>query len=103
VPFSFVAGHQALSAGKYTIEQDGMFIILRSAERNATMLLATHQDRAPGQKSYVLFRRHGAHYFLAEVWRQGSGQALAPGEMERELTIKRDTSEVARVEARLLP
>jgi hypothetical protein len=103
VPFSFIAGHQALPAGQYTIEQDGMFIILRSGERNTTMLVATLRDRAVGQKSYVLFRRHGAHYFLAEVWREGAGQYIAPGELERELTFKRDTSEVARVEARLLP
>jgi hypothetical protein len=104
VPFPFVAGHQALPAGQYTIEQDGMLITLRSGDRRPTVLLAAYKANAvENKKSYLLFREQGAHYFLAEIWREGAGQYIAPGKLERELTFKRNASEVARVEARLAP
>jgi hypothetical protein len=103
VPFSFVAGHQTLPAGEYTIEQNrGQgSAILRSGKGGAIMLLAAKSDQAFEEKSYVLFRRKGTHYFLAEIWRQGEGQVLAPGNLERELASKRPTGEVARIEARV--
>jgi hypothetical protein len=103
VPFSFVAGHQTLPAGEYTIEQDRSqgSAILRSGKSSAIMLLAAKSDRAFEEKSYVLFRRNGTHYFLAEIWRQGAGQVLAPGNLERELANQQARGEVARVEARL--
>ena len=103
VPFSFVAGHQTLPAGEYTIEQDrGQgSAILRSGKGSAIMLLAAKSDRAFEEKSYVLFRRNSTHYFLAEIWRQGEGRVLAPGNLERELASKRPTGEVARIGARV--
>ncbi len=108
VPFSFVAGSHNLPAGDYTIElnHEKDTMILRSEDRsgNNVVMLANNSERAanPGQ-SYAIFQRYGSHYFLAEVWRQGAGQTLIPGKLERELASKRATVEVARVEARLSP
>ena len=108
VPFSFVAGSHNLPAGDYTIElnHEKDTMILRSEDRsgNNVVMLASNSERAanPGQ-SYAIFQRYGSQSFLAEVWRQGAGQTLIPGDLQRELASKRPTVEVARVEARLSP
>ena len=103
VPFSFVAGHQELPAGDYTIEQNRgqASAILRSGKGRGMILSATKSDREFEDKSYVLFRHGGTQYFLAEVWREGAGQVLPPGNLERELTSKHTTGDVTMVEARV--
>ena len=108
VPFSFVAGSKNLPAGDYAIKLNRVAgsMILRSEDRsgNSVMMLANNSDWARNpDKTYAIFQRYGAHYFLAEVWRQGAGQTLTPGNLERELASNRTTVEVARVEARLSP
>jgi len=108
VPFSFVAGSNNLPAGDYAIELNRVAgaMILRSEDRSgkSVMMLANNSDwtRNP-DKTYAIFQRYGAHYFLAEVWREGAGQALIPGNLERELASKHSKVEVTRVEARLSP
>ena len=108
VPFSFVAGSKNLPAGDYAIELNrrGGSMIVRSEDRsgNSVMMLANNSDWARNpDKTYAIFQRYGAHYFLAEVWREGAGQTLIPGNLERELASKHSKGEVARVEARLSP
>jgi hypothetical protein len=108
IPFSFVAGSHSLPAGDYTIElnHEKDTMILRSEDRsgNHAVMLANNSQRATNSnQSYAIFQRYGSHYFLAEVWKQGAGQTLTPGNLERELASKRPTVEVARVEARLSP
>lgn len=107
VPFSFVAGSHNLPAGDYSIELNHGkdTIILRSEDRSgndAVMLANNSQRTANSNQSYAIFRHYGSHYFLAEVWRQGAGQTLTPGNLERELASNRPT-EMARIEARLSP
>ena len=106
VPFSFVAGSNNLPAGNYTIElnHEKDTMILRSEDRSANkavMLANNSEQTANPNQSYAIFRHYGSHYFLAEVWRQGAGQTLIPGKLERELASKHSNVEVARVEARL--
>jgi hypothetical protein len=108
VPFPFVAGSKNLPAGDYAIELNRVAgaMFLRSEDRsgNSVMMLANNSDwtRTP-DRTYAIFQHYGAQYFLAEVWRQGAGQTLNPGKLERELASKRSRVEVARVEARLSP
>jgi hypothetical protein len=108
VPFSFVAGSTNLPAGDYTIElnrRNGA-MILRSEDRSgkSIVMLANNNDWARSRdKTYAIFQRYGAHYFLAEVWSEGAGQTLIPGNLERELASTHSKVEVARVEARLSP
>lgn len=108
VPFWFVAGSRDLPAGDYTIElnheEDTMIIRSEDRSGNNAMMFAHKGERAANSnQSYVIFRHYGSHYFLAEVWRQGAGQTLTPGNLERELASKRTSGEVARIEARLSP
>jgi len=108
IPFSFAAGSHNLPAGDYTIElnyeKDTM--ILRSADpsgNNVVILARNSEGAANSDESYAIFQRYGAHYFLAEVWRQGAGQTLTPGKLQRELASNGAIGEMARVEARLSP
>ena len=108
VPFPFVAGSKNLPAGDYTIELNRRkgAMILRSEDRSgkSVMMLANNSDWARNpDKTYAIFQRYGAHYFLASVWREGVGQTLIPGKLERELASKRSRIEMARVEGRLPP
>jgi hypothetical protein len=108
VPFSFVAGIKNLPAGDYTIElnHENQTMIFRSEDRsgNNAVMLATNSEWAKNpDKTYAIFHRYGAHYFLAAVSREGVGQTLIPGKLERELAGKHSNVEVARVEVRLLP
>ena len=108
VPFSFVAGSKNLPAGNYIFElnRENKTVTFLSEDRsgNNAMVLATNSEWAPiPDKTYATFQRYGTHYFLAEVWRQGAGQTLIRGNLERELASKHSKVEVARVEARLSP
>ncbi len=108
VPFSFVAGSKNLPAGDYTIElnraKGAMFLRSEDRSGNNALMLANNSESARNpDKTYAIFQRYGAHYFLASVWREGVGQTLIPGNLERELASKHSKVEVARVEARLSP
>jgi len=108
VPFSFAAGNKNLPAGDYTIElnRENHSVIFRSEDpsgNNAVMLATNSEGGANPDKTYAIFQRYGAHYFLASVWREGVGQTLIPGKLERELASKRSRIEMARVEGRLPP
>ena len=108
VPFSFVAGSKNLPAGNYIFElnRENNTLILLSEDRsgnNALMLANNSESARNPDKTYAIFQRYGAHYFLASVWREGVGQTLIPGKLERELASKRSRIEMARVEGRLPP
>ena len=108
VPFSFVAGSHNLPAGNYIFElnRENNTMILLSEDRsgNNAVLSANNSERAANpNQSCAIFQRYGSHYFLAAVWREGAGQTLIPGALERELASKHSNVEVARVEARLSP
>ena len=108
VPFSFVAGSKTLPAGNYIFElnRENKTVTFLSEDRsgNNAMVLATNSEWAPNpDKACAIFQRYGAHYFLAAVWRQGVGQTLTPGKLEREMASKHSNVEVARVEVRPSP
>jgi hypothetical protein len=108
VPFSFVAGSENLPAGNYIFElnRENKTVTLLSEDRSGdnAVLLANNSEWARNpDRTYAIFHRYGAHYFLAEVWREGAGQTLIPEKLERELASKHSNVEVARVEARLSP
>jgi len=108
VPFSFVAGSKNLPAGNYIFElnRENKTVTFLSEDRsgNNAMVLATNSEWAPiPDKTYATFQRYGTHYFLAAVWREGVGQTLIPGKLEREMASKHSNVEMARVEVGLSP
>jgi hypothetical protein len=104
VPFSFVAGHQTLPAGQYTIEQNrGQgSAILRSGKGRGTILSAAKSDREFEEKSLCAVPAKW-HALLSSrsMERRRAGQVFGRGALERELASKQRTGQVERVEARL--
>lgn len=106
VPFSFFAGSHNLPAGDYTIElnHETNTVTVRSNGRSGNintivMLASTGQQITNPDKSYALFNRYGSQYFLTQVWREGVGQTLPRGKLEREFASRRTTPALARAEA----
>jgi hypothetical protein len=105
VPFSFFAGSHNLPAGDYTIklnhEKGTMTLHSNGRSGNITVVMLASTVPQTSGKSYALFNRYGSQYFLTQVWREGAGQTLTPGKLERELASQRTTPALAREEARL--
>ena len=77
VPFDFVVGDRAYSAGEYTVKSmadSGVAIRIdntQDSERGITLSNACNSlQPAPGTK--LVFQRLGDHYFLYQVWTQGN-------------------------------
>jgi hypothetical protein len=107
VPFMFVVGFHTLPAGEYTIEMspETDTMAVRSGGslgeiRSTLTTLRADGVRKPGQ-SRAVFQRYGNRYFLAEVWSEGTGQMLIPGQLERKLGQDRISDRDPRVEAQL--
>ena len=107
VPFMFIVGSHALPAGNYTIEMspENDTMVLRSGGslgeiRSTLTVLRADGVRKPGH-SRAVFQRYGNRYFLTEVWREGTGQLLISGQLERKLGEIRISGRDPRLEARL--
>jgi hypothetical protein len=96
VPFNFVVGDKAMSAGKYSVSpqtQDGSALLIRSikTKESAIRLTGRIQARSNKTNSRLVFHRYGQTYFLAEVWQTGesTGRVLHASKAERELQKER--------------
>lgn len=91
VPFDFVVGSRALSAGQYTVSQAGnpSAVIIRSAGSEPGVVMLANQVASPGRQELgkLVFHRYGDRYFLSEVWGtdQNIGSQLPKTAPEREL------------------
>ena len=92
VPFDFVAAQATMPAGEYRVSQNepaqGMVRLISSKGSSAAICL-THgiQSNRPSNTAKLIFNRYGNHYFLSQVWSQGTdrGQVLRPSKAEREI------------------
>ena len=77
IPFDFVVGDHAFSAGEYTVKslsQSGVSIRIDNAdesEKGMTLSSACQKGQLATQTTLV-FRRLGGNYFLYRVWTEGS-------------------------------
>jgi len=104
VPFDFMIGKQAFTAGEYSIRQGGAVpgtgadvLVLRPADdRSSYVFLANSAARVtkPQPQTKLIFHRYGNRYFLREIWVQGelSGNRLPPTAAEREAGMSSMTS-----------
>src|SRR5579863_7168309 len=82
VPFSFVAGHSTLPAGRYeiSIDDNKHLICIKGSNANPSMFLLSQPTEAPTvrEDSKVVFKRRGDEYSLAGLWVAGekSGQEV---------------------------
>jgi hypothetical protein len=94
VPFAFTVQNTSLPAGTYVVSvlsPYNMIKVQSSDGRNGAMVTAIaarqSQDSAQGK---LVFHRLGDHYFLAQVWEQGSKihRDVLRGKLARELATK---------------
>ena len=89
IPFEFVAGKNTLPAGTYTIENEGSFLRIVSADRLHKVVVMPMSVERPQRSgaSQLSFTRYGNTYFLSQVWnkQRNNGHLLPRTAQEREL------------------
>ena len=84
VPFDFIAGHQQMPAGEYTVTVDTSqsTVLLRNYAEGEALFVITYSEQAKRipQRGMLVFTRYGEHHFLAQVWPAGMmyGPSIIP-------------------------
>ena len=108
IPFDFVVGEKAFTAGEYNIQTGGSMpnsVWIRSEDASKNLVLLSHStvvQQVQGE-SWLRFHRYGDRYFLSQILIEGNGtgQELPRSRAEREYVASRDTpSEVVTLVAR---
>lgn len=97
VPFSFTVNRATLPAGEYSVksmDEQGTALAIRDLNSNTANLVLSNtcrSSKSAGQTK-LLFHRYGNHYFLSQIWIEGSdaGRELPPSAREKE--VARDLS-----------
>jgi hypothetical protein len=77
IPFGFVVGNHAYSAGEYTVKslsQGSAAIHIDNAdesEKRMTLSIACQKGH-PATQTTLVFRRLGDNYFLYQIWTEGN-------------------------------
>jgi hypothetical protein len=100
IPFEFVVGAQAMSAGEYRIGSasalsQGVRVQTADAKKSAMRLTNALEPQKNKTHARLVFHQYGRQYFLAEVWTGGSdsGQQLIKSRQER--AIERELATIA--------
>jgi hypothetical protein len=97
IPFDFIVGNKAMTAGKYIIERnkrdsDTVWTITSKdtgASRKVFLTIPTHSND-PQQETKLVFHRYENYYFLTAFWTAGdnTGRELTPSDREKNLGEK---------------
>ncbi len=94
VPFDFVVGDRAYSAGEYSVKsmsESGVAIRIdnkQDSERGIVLSNACHKLQ-PAAGTVLVFQRLGDHYFLYQVWTEGNTSG-------REFPISKAETQIAK-------
>ncbi len=112
IPFAFTAGQMTLPAGEYRVQDlraGSTVLLIQRTDRSAATLVtsfATSANRRRDQTK-LIFHRYGNHYFLAQVWIEGSsrGREIPKSAKEKEQALVTDntTPDQVTIVARLIP
>ena len=90
IPFDFVAGDKAMSAGRYRVAQmtpSGEAISVTNVETATAAIKLTNilVRTNPAVQSKLVFHRYGNTYFLSEIWRAGenNGRMIRKSSQEK--------------------
>ncbi len=95
IPFDFVVGDHAYSAGEYTlksISQSSPAIRIDNAEeseKGMTLSNACRKGQAATQ-TILVFQRLGGNYFLSQVWTEGSSSGREFPMSKREVLLAKN-------------
>lgn len=108
IPFDFVVGNQAYSAGEYTVKSIGtgtnLLRIDNVQDGSARMLLSNSCEHlVPREKTAMVFHRVGDHYFLTQIWIQGNseGREFPMSRSELQISQNREKPELVIVAANI--
>ncbi len=93
IPFDFIVGNTAYSAGSYAIQYtnpQGVFVIHIGEDESRSLLLWSNTVPAKSREDYsprFIFNRYADQYFLTQVWAGGDidGRELPELQRQREL------------------
>ena len=92
VPFSFTVNRATLPAGEYSLksmDEQGAALAIRDLNSKTTNLVISNPCRSSKSASQtkLAFHRYGNHYFLSQIWTEGSdaGRELLPSAGEKEV------------------
>jgi hypothetical protein len=74
VPFNFVVGDRAYSAGEYLFKNSGAVLIITNASQAKTEITLSHacERVAPSPDTKLVFDTMGGYYFLRQLWVEGN-------------------------------
>jgi hypothetical protein len=107
VPFDFSISHATLPAGQYVVtsaDLQGEILAIRNLDSRATKLVLSNactSGKSASQTKFV-FHRYGNHYFLSQIWMEGSdrGRELPQSAREKEIAMDYSMKEVVLVASR---
>jgi hypothetical protein len=97
IPFDFVVGDHAYSAGDYTVKslsQGSAAIRIDNAdesEKGITLSIACSKAQ-PAVGTTLVFQRLGDNYFLSQVWTEGSSSGREFPKSKREVQLAKNNS-----------
>lgn len=107
VPFSFTINRATLPAGEYSLksmDEQGAALAIRDLNSKTANLVLSSSCRSPKSASQtkLVFHRYGNHYFLSQIWIEGSeaGRELRPSAGEKEMARNVSMQEVVLVAKR---
>jgi hypothetical protein len=99
IPFQFQAGNTNLPAGEYLVhflddsELSVMEISSVDGSRTALFQVQTMDANAAQAKNELVFNKYGNHYFLAQLFEEGSSSGSKVLESDSERKISQQTME----------
>ena len=112
IPFAFVAGNVTLPAGEYRVQKlDGnsAVVLIRCSDASTSAMALSNATQAKEiqTQSKLIFKRYNDHYFLTQVWSEGSnhGRELIKSRAEKEAaqSARLETTGEVTLVARLTP
>ena len=102
IPFDFVVGDHAYSAGDYTVksmsQNSGAIRIDNADESEKGITLSDACEKAhPATQTILVFQRLGDNYFLSQVWTEGSSTGREFRMSKREVQLAKNSSKPERV------
>jgi hypothetical protein len=97
IPFDFVVGDHAYSAGEYTVRsmtQDGVAIRVDNADESEKGLTLSHacKKAQPATQTTLVFERLGDNYFLYQIWTEGNSSGREFPMSKKEVQLAKNYS-----------
>jgi hypothetical protein len=107
VPFSFTVNRATLPAGEYSLKSMddlGIALAIRNLNSRTANLVVSNACTSPksANRTKLLFHRYGNHYFLSQIWIEGSdaGRELPRSAQEKEVAKDFSMQQVVLVAAK---